>query len=537
MRSFTLIALASLAMAVPAVAKAQPSGGQIGVRLLVQPWTPVTDDETVHRVEHPDMISTALAEAWRASKPDLTAQIVEHLSRPDIAPGFTLREIVLSLPDPQLTVQRISGGGNQPLRLRVDLRLPGGQVEATSTQPTPLGAFADPRCRARIDLTASMLLSVGQGTTTLLSAERLPGEPVIRADNFDWAGENAVCAAFKAAVAGFGFDGIVKRLVTDSVARSPAGDALVTKLQQFLVSANGQLAAALPGGLPRREAWFVERSGAQLLALYFAPVTPMPDAGPPATITGTLRILPARGVVGAGIQQPAVDCASLPVAAERKAGPRPVLNAFGALGEAPMEELRLTTSCTRAPDGSLQHSIGGLSSTFPNILRSTGLSHGCRPGQTWKSGLVLMLPGRNNQRILPSELSARFDIDVAPLSSPCALQFIEERDPRRREPLDRDTAWRSFEEITRGRMTLDRSLGEVLGRFGGLEIGMDPVSGGTAIGGFAEGGGLVSLNPQPLPPEPPDRLRVLEDLVRVQQEQIQLQQRQFRLQQELMRVR
>lgn len=513
MRRPILAFVAALVLAPIHGARAQAVSGDIGLRLLVQPWDSATDDDAVRRLDRPGLISGSLAEAWRQAKPGVAEAIIARLGTPDIAPGFTLRDIVLALPDPWVTMQRVSGGGRQPLLMRLDLRIAGAEVEATSTTPSPLGSFADPRCRARLDLGFSLSLSAGQGAGALMQAGPLPGEPPVRVEGFDWSGENAVCSAFRAAVAAFGFEARVRQMVAEGVASSPAAATLLSALQGALGAANAQVAGVVPPQLVRQQAWLTGPQGAQLLSLYFGPDVPLADPAPRATIGGVLRILPLRGIARTE-GDPGVDCNRLPLAAERKTGPRPVINPAGELGVAPTEPLPLSTGCSTAPDGSLVHRVSGLSAAFPTLLLATGMSHGCPQGQAWKTGLVLTFPNRAEQWVRPVELSGRFDIDVTPMSAPCALEYVEQRDPRDRLPIDRGLAWRTFEEIARGRMTLDAPALDVLGRFG-----------------------PVALNPQPLPPEPPDRARALEEVIRLQQDQIQLQQRQLRLQQEMMRLR
>jgi hypothetical protein len=431
-------------------------------------------------------------------------------------------------------MQRVSGGGEQPLMLRLEMRVTGAGITATSTQPSPLGSFADPRCRARLDVTFLVGLSVTPAAGAMLQATALPGEPAARLDGFDWSGENAVCSAFRAAVGALGFEGRIR----DAVSRQVSGGAsqrLVGALQAALGPVNAQLAAAAPARLSHRQAWATGPQGAQLLALAFSPEAPMPDTTPRATITGRLRVMPARGVVREG-GDPPVDCTRLPLQAERKAGPSPILGPNGNLGAPPMEPLSLTISCSPGPDGGLQHRVAGLSAAFPNVLWATGLSHACPQGQRWKSGLVVTLPNRSSQHILPGELSQPIDMDVTPMSAPCNIVHMEERDPRDLPPIDQGLAWRTFEDLAAGRMTLAPQVVDAISRFGSARLRPGLATGGSGLGGLAtERGDAVSLNPQPLPPGP-DRAAMLEEMLRLQQQQIQLQGRQIQIQQDIMRL-
>jgi hypothetical protein len=202
------LAMASLALLLAALAPAQAQqGNPIGLRLLVQPWTPIDDDDTAHvPIDERALVSDALAQGWAAERDAVHAGLVAFPSRPNLVPGLHFRDIRLDLPEPRLAVQRISGGGAQPLVLRVHLAMPGAGIELTSTLPGPSPSGTDPRCSARADLGLTFALTASDNPGGLLRAAVLPGPSPLTISGLLIDSQNLTCDVLVAAIHVAGFD-------------------------------------------------------------------------------------------------------------------------------------------------------------------------------------------------------------------------------------------------------------------------------------------------------------------------------------------
>ncbi len=532
MRRFAIASLAATALLLGGPATAQPAGGAIGLRVLVQPWNPLTDEDSVRMpVNDPVAISAGVARAWQESRQHLVDYVVGQLGRGDlIAPGVTLQDIRVSVGEPRLALQRVSGGGDQPVTMRVELRIPGVGIEATSTTPTPLGSWADPRCSAQADLTLSLGMVLDTSGAALLRIDRAASRQPLTLSNFSWDSQNFPCDVIKEAVGLFGAEGIIRRHVEDPDQVAFVAETMLALLEGAFGELNGLVASAAPPDLSRVAVWLDSVPGGQRLAVLFGVRGPVPDTGPRATISGTLRL--------AGVNPTGLNCAALPVTADRKAGPRPVLNANGTLGEAPLERLAVNAQCDAAALGrgrSVAYRVSGLSATFPNVLTFTGAAGRCAPGQVEKAGVMFVPQGWPEEGITAATLGARFDLQATAVMVPCPPEFTVDRQAR----LDREPVVKPLEELAgRGsNFGLDTSGGPV-----GPRLNLD--TGGLATQRMGGGGAgtLQSLNPQPLPPREPDagqqeQLRLMQEMIRLQQNQIRLQQDQLRFQLDQGRLR
>ena len=101
----TVMALAFGAM--PAVAEQPP----LGLALAVQPWTPITDDDSVHFIIDSDVgISAPYNLIWEQQEDDLNKLIVDNLEQPDLVmKGITFYGVTVALTQPILKFQNVSG--------------------------------------------------------------------------------------------------------------------------------------------------------------------------------------------------------------------------------------------------------------------------------------------------------------------------------------------------------------------------------------------------------------------------------------------
>jgi hypothetical protein len=359
----------------------------------------------------------------------------------------------------------------------------------------------------------------------------MPQDP-IRVTNFAWDSQNFPCDAVKAVVGLFGAENTIRHEVEQADAIKQAAATMTATLDSVFANLNNQVASIVPPDLVRVNAWLHGAQGDQRLGLYFGIRSPLPDPGPRATITGSLRFVALQA------SPEAVNCRALPITVVRKTGPRPVLNINGTLGDPPVEPLSINAQCDVAPGQSrvLPYRVSGLSSVFPNYFTFTSLQGRCTSGQSERFGLMFMPIDWPAEGVLSSTLSRRFDIQVMGVEVPCPPEGVVSD----RVPID--DIGPVVNPDPRTVVTRQDPLSDLVRP----DLGSRGVPGVRVRSGFGQSAGAPavrfrgdgtpqSLNPQPLPPEPPpeiqrDRLRIQQDLIRLQQEQIRLQQEQLRLQ-------
>jgi len=260
---------------------ALPIAGGIGLATRVDgsPDSPSTPEEFF-----PDIIRSVARQAWDEHKAPLVMHLHDSLGRGDlITAGVTLYDIVLKMPDDvDLTVERTDTGD-----LLVHVLTGSVYLEATSTTPTDLGSWADPRFSVafgldltfRIDLppTTQPLSATGFDKVRILSPEL---------DSHNFVADVVFLAADVAAwFGGTDFEGLLEQYIvsTDFADRVNANlaplnakltalaaqgfwflDALVDRLDG---AAPGLHGLSLPGAQPGRldlllTAYGFDRSGA-----------------------------------------------------------------------------------------------------------------------------------------------------------------------------------------------------------------------------------------------------------------------------------
>jgi hypothetical protein len=405
-----LFVLAALALPAPALA-VEP-----GLRVMVQPWTPLTDDDTPLRpIDDPHLLSNALHDAWSANTDDLHDALRGLLGKGDLlADGVTLYDLDLRVPEPTLALDHLSGGGQAPLAAQMRLHFDDVHLTATSTTPdvalgVGAGDWADPRCSFDFDLTATIPFGVGTDVARPLFAQ---GQATVRITDFRFDSHNAPCDVIKEVIELVGLDGELTRLVTDpNTVHAQQLDATLTGLvHQSIDSANAAVASVVPSGLVRLSAWATR---GQPLTLAFGVRGPLPDAGPRASISGAFV-----SATGQTVLTRPVDCQSLPVVVSRKTGPRPILDATGQLGPAPMEPVQATLTCSTA-----SYTLAGLSSAFPQQI-SLGSSSGCDTSNPASIAHIVEVEGLP-EYLLPHQLSQRYDLVAEAWSRPCGAQTRE----------------------------------------------------------------------------------------------------------------
>jgi len=456
--------LAGLAL----LAFAPAANAATGARVLVQAWDPRTPDleNVITAADRPTVVSDALNDFWRTHlRPRVCPQIKGALGTPGIAGGQTLYDIDCET-DPQVVLDVRTAGQNT----LVATFAVGGYVAATSTTPTALGSYADPRfsvaLTGKVELTLAVqpsreeTLRVTQARFTLndasLDSHSFSGDilefvvddlvPFFGGSNFKTRAEDAVNA-------------VSIDLTRDAnAALAPVNAVLVgpSDLVRVGVVANGGYVSAA----------FAPRE--------FAPVTT-------GGMSGVLR--------WDGTQfAPRNGCQSFDIAATVQTGPVPM---YTANAEAPR---RRVGAFEATPWGATacQFTLTGLAVGWPNVLTARVVDRAAARrggGGLYQVRFSLSGDGWDGRNVIPQPTAANRNYVVArslDASASAAGDFssaraqAEARSNPRVNPAD-DYAARA------GRR---RS---------------DVVTGG--VGDGTRPGDTVSLNPQPLPPGPDGAVR------------------------------
>ncbi len=104
-----------------------------------------------------ELLRSSTESAWADARPRLEKQLKDLLGQGDlIHEGFTLYDITLNIsPDLSYSIDRTAPGD-----LMITVTTGGNYVEATSTQPTAAGSWADPRVSVSFGLTFSYVLDI-----------------------------------------------------------------------------------------------------------------------------------------------------------------------------------------------------------------------------------------------------------------------------------------------------------------------------------------------------------------------------------------
>jgi hypothetical protein len=385
------------------------AGGSIGFRLFVQPWILATDsDNPIKVIDDPTMISKAFSEGWVKWQPTATNELAKIIGAQKIADGVNLYNIRFGLTEPVLTLVKASGGGTEPLRVRATLLMRQVSFVATATTPTPLPSSTDPRCSAKIDVTASVNLTIDAKSATPISADD-PKSTSVAIENFSWDSQNFPCDVIKAGVGLLGFENTIRRQVENPAIVRPMAASLTSAVNKALGPVNAQVTRVVPSNLSRVNAWLARGPEAQVVAVYAGLQAPVPDNSPRATIKGTIRTRDGSPV--------SINCEKMPFVVTRKSGPRPVINASGDMGEFPTEPVAISISCgPMASDGSQRFRMTGLSSTFPQFFTNKGLVVPCG-----KSGVRYETAWSG----MPTTFSSEHDIKVYSVGAlPCRVDSI-----------------------------------------------------------------------------------------------------------------
>ncbi len=370
-----LMILIVLTMGVCRVEAATP----VGVKLMVQPWDPIRDDDTVTTLfDSNDAITSVLNSTWDRVKPKLINSMTAQLSTPNLlADGVSLYGVKLNINTPELSVAPDGNNGFVAKLLVRDTYL-----EATSTTPDiafgiGLGSYADPRCSIRFSLELTLKLGVTDDKTRLLESRYAPNDAPVLVKDFKADSQNAPCD-----IAKFLASDVAKLLkgkdfwkwMTDEI-NNPTrkeyrelNDTIKQALNTALVPVNAQL------NLPAKYAQYAQYARVGLwankdkLTVLFG-VRELPLPARTASASGRLKIGDLKGLA-----LPINGCDQLRLSAKVKTGPRLVIDPLGSLGDAPMVaagKLRGSALAAPATGQSCDYTVDQLVPGFPNLLKFT----------------------------------------------------------------------------------------------------------------------------------------------------------------------
>ena len=337
--------LAGLLLAMAPTSFAAPAP-PIGLKVYLQPWDPRTDDDSVKTVlDSRDAISAGLSRTWSATRPALVAALAKALTKPDLlADGVTLYELKIDLNEPELRLTPVSGD-----TLRAVLTLPDASFEAKATQPTVLGAYANPRCSAHFTLDVTLAIRISDDRSRLLQSAFAPNDAPVTVRDFSADSANFVCDAAKAALQTVGLWQKITREVND--ANRPEyksfNQTLRTELDAALAAIDAQV--RVPAQFVRLKVW----SDATLPVVLFG-VQSVPLPPHTGSVHGRLTIGDLKN-----LELPIGRCDEIGFSAEVKTGPRPLVSSNGVdLGPAPMARLSARLSGDALPHGFVNRVTG-----------------------------------------------------------------------------------------------------------------------------------------------------------------------------------
>ena len=350
----------------------------VGVKLMVQPWDPIRDDDSVITLyDNNDAITAALNSTWDQVKPKLISSMTAQLSTPNLlAEGVSLYGVKLNINTPELS---IAPDGNNGFVAKLLVR--DTYLEATSTTPDiafgiGLGSYADPRCSIRFSLELTLKLGVTDDKTRLLEARYSPNDAPVLVKDFKADSQNAVCdiAKFLASDVAKIFAGKdFWKWMTDEINNPTRKEykelnaTIKQALNSGLVTVNAQL------NLPAKYARYAQYARVGLWAnkdkltvLFGVRELPLPAART-ASASGRLSIGDLMGVA-----LPISNCDQLRMTAMVKTGPSPALDSTGTrLGTPPLVAVgKLRGSALAAGNASqgCDYAVDQLVPGFPNLL-------------------------------------------------------------------------------------------------------------------------------------------------------------------------
>lgn len=478
----------------------------VGARVLLQEWSPLTPKQQSVRVlaNDPSAVSDALNSAWSEVRPRLCTALQSKMGQPGAARGQTLYEIKCLL-DETPNFQVLPSAANM---LSLSLAI-SGYVEATSTTPTALGKYADPRFS--LALTGRLLLTLSVQPNK---------DQTLRLDKAQFQLLNATLDSQN-------FTGDILKFVVDDLIPYFGGPNYKQLAEGAINSVGGDVASSFNAKLGPVNAMLRGPSDAVRVAVWgkpneiviaFGPRELTPPSG--GTVSGALRWDTSK-ILSPG------NCDSFNIGATVQTGPAPLRdpNGYYEPGDAPMRSIKTFQRLPGAASGECRYRVSGLAQGWPNefVARSSvgaGKNAGnaihfvkySLAGDGWDGHTVVPQPDAVRNYVIQASLGGSAAVDPAGV--------LKERGPNPGGPVSNPT-----DRVGTGVLS-PHSGSAVLPtqRKATTNTGAQASDNASATGGrvvvkssaslHRATADAVSLNPQPLPPDPPEASRPAPRVVR-----------------------
>ncbi|HUL68597.1 MAG TPA: hypothetical protein VLW55_28665 [Burkholderiaceae bacterium] len=497
MKTHRLKPLVSTCLGVALVASAAAAHAAVGARVLLQEWTPTAPGEQRVRVlaNDPSVMSDAVQRAWAEARPRICTALRNAMGKGGAAKGQTLYDITCKL-DESATFTVASAGPNA---LSAALAI-SGYVEATSTTPTPLGGDVDPRFSVALTARVLLALSVQPSNDQTLRIDKAQ----FRLSDATLDSHNLTGDLLKFVAEDLSpfFKGPNYRRLAESAIDSIGID-LTRRFNGALAPVNALLHG--PSGAVRVAVW----GKPDAVVIAFGPREFVPQLG--GTMSGALRADSTK-IVAAGI------CESFHIDASVQTGPAPLRDPSGYYepGDAPRRKLGSFQAVPMA-DGECRYRLDGMAVGWPNSLATSSTinanktagnsvhsTHYTLVGDGWDGHTAVPQPAIERNYVIRTAIEGSAVLDPAATLKHGA---VNPADPRI-QVIDRvmpeaaaSTAQGAV--VGQGKQAVPPKAAS---RFGSTRAR-------TAVPD------AVSLNPQPLPPDPdpllpPSRLSPIRPITR-----------------------
>jgi hypothetical protein len=368
----------------------QPTLAAVGARVLVQVWSPLTPKQQSVKVllDDKSLVTDQIQKAWSQARPKICAALIQEMGKGRFAAGQTLRDIKCFLDERADFTVANSGPGALAVSLAT-----GGAVEATSTTPTALGSYADPR--------VSLAL---RGHLTLAVSVQADPAQTLRIDSAKFTVSDATIDSHNASA------DILKFIADDllpffggpkfrQLAEGAINAAQIETKGLFntaLAPINAKLRG--PSEYVRVAVW--GRPDAIIVAFGPKPLTP-PSGG---TMAGAFRWDASR-VIRPG------ECDSFSIAASVQTGPAPLRdpNGYFEPADAPMRQLGTFQHTRAAAANECGYSLSGLAAGWPNeVVARSSVGAGKVAGNSLvRVGFSIVGDGWDGHNVVPQASAQR----------------------------------------------------------------------------------------------------------------------------------
>jgi hypothetical protein len=349
---------------------------QIGAQVLVQSWNPLSPQTQGVQIpyDNASSVSDAVLKGWEAVRDFVCGPLKSDLTQADLLKkGYTLRDIDCSLPNGSLTVAQDGAHG-----LKLTYQVHDAYFAATSTTPTIIGDYGDPRFSILFDLTFELGLKLQKAGDTIkittasvaVSNAHIDSHNTI-ADIAKWVDDNLIDA-----IKGSSFRNQAEKAL-DKVKLDFAG-----RINPNLVGVNNALRGA--PNLVRVGMW----ARANKIYVAFTPTNWLP----PGTSAVSGRVFWKTSV---GTFTPITSCTAFTMEADVQVGPAPLVDPITrAVGIAPTARVgRMVAGTAVAAAGDVlqcQYTLGDVPAGVPLSVTASASGVYGKTGHMPGNPLILM---------------------------------------------------------------------------------------------------------------------------------------------------